>query len=95
MGSWVVLPEPVSPAITTTWCSLTRLGDLVAQLADRQVGIGDRGDRGGARRNQGLGRGDLLGELVRSGAAEVLEATAEPGGVADRQAVKPLAELGD
>jgi len=29
LGIWVVLPDPVSPAITTTWWVADYLGDLV------------------------------------------------------------------
>ena len=31
-GSWVVFPEPVSPATTTTWRVAQRRGDVVAPL---------------------------------------------------------------
>ena len=40
LGSWVVLPEPVSPATTTTWCSRRRRGDRLGVGGDRQV-LGD------------------------------------------------------
>ena len=47
LGSWVVLPEPVSPAMTTTWWSAITAAISSLQLADRQLGrIGD--DRDGA-----------------------------------------------
>ena len=75
-----------------------RLGDLVAALADRQIGIGDRRNGGQAGGDQPFGRGDLLGDLsklVGPGAAKVLQATAEAGRVADRQAVEALAKLRD
>ena len=72
-------------------------GDLVAPIADRQVGIGDRGDGGFAGRDERLGRCELFGELpelLRTGvAAQVLEAAAEPGGVADCQAVEAVSQL--
>ena len=38
LGSCVVFPEPVSPATMTTWCVSQRLGEVVALLADRQLG---------------------------------------------------------
>ena len=38
-------------------------GDLVAPIADRQVGIGDRGDGGLAGRDERLGRDELFGDL--------------------------------
>ena len=63
MGSWVVLPEPVSPATMTTWWSRIGGGDVVAALADRQlrgVANGRAGERGRA------GRGALRGPGVRS-----------------------------
>ena len=73
-------------------------GDLVAPLADRQVGVGDRRDGGGAGGDQRLGGGELLGDLLQLlgvGAAQILEATAEPGGVADCQPVEAVSQLGD
>ena len=76
--------------------------DLVTRVADRQVGVGDRGDRGLAGRDERLGGGELFGdllELLGAGlATQILNATAEPGGVADRQpveAVSQFPQLGD
>jgi hypothetical protein len=58
-GSWVVLPEPVSPDTMMTWCFAQRLGDLVAAAGDRQVfGEGDRRQRI-AECALGLARGQL------------------------------------
>ena len=88
MGSWVVLPEPVSPATTTTWCALIAVGDLVAPLADRQVGIGDRRDAGGAGGDQRLRGGELPARSSPGSARRSLQTPAQPGGVADRQAVE-------
>src|ERR1700730_5469255 len=69
-------------------------GDHVTPVADRQVGVGDRGNDGFAAGDERLGGGDLfadLAELLGSGpAARILEATAEPCGVADRQAVETV-----
>ena len=72
-------------------------GDLVAPVADRQVGIGDRGNGGFAGRDERLGRGELfsdLPELLGIGvAAQVLQSAAEPGCVADCQAVEAVSQL--
>ena len=73
-------------------------GDLVAPLADRQIGIRDRGHGGGAGGYQSLRGGDLLGDLAQLrgvGAADVLQSPAEAGGVADRQAVEARSQVGD
>ena len=47
LGSWVVLPEPVSPATTTTWWSriAARMSSLRA-VTGSSLGVADRGDRG-------------------------------------------------
>jgi hypothetical protein len=52
LGSWVVLPEPVSPQTMTTWCA-DRRGDLVAARGHRQLGrakLRHRQGRSGAGR---------------------------------------------
>ena len=53
-GSCVVLPEPVSPASTTTWCSRIRRDDVVGLRGDRQRFVerdlrDSRGARGALR----------------------------------------------
>ena len=55
------------------------------------------GDCGGARRDQCLGHGQLIGDLpefVGVRIAEILEAAPQAGGVADRQAVEALPQVG-
>jgi len=57
--------------------------------------VGTGGDTG---RDEGLGRGELFGDLsdgCRVAPAETLQPAAEPGGVADRQPVEPRTQLGD
>src|SRR4029077_15924799 len=74
-GSWVVLPDPVSPATTTTWLSriaasrASRRGRARGSLggggggAARQLlGVGDRGHRGAPPRDARLGPLDLPDE---------------------------------
>jgi hypothetical protein len=58
-GSWVVLPEPVSPQTMMTWFSVSALAISLAAAGDRQVfGEGDRRQRRCARamRARGLAR---------------------------------------
>jgi hypothetical protein len=73
------------------------VGDLVTPIADRQVGIGDRRNRGFAGEYQRLGRDELFGdlpELLGIGvAAQVLQSPAEPGGIADCQAVEAVSQF--
>ena len=73
-------------------------GQLIAVLADRQVGIGDGRDGGLTGEHEGLRRRDLLGDLRdlgRLGAAEIAQAPAQPVGVPDGQVVETGAQLGD
>ena len=65
-GSWVVLPEPVSPATITTWWSRIAASDVVPALADRQlVRVRDRRARRPARGDPLLGGVDVRGDLRR------------------------------
>ena len=80
LGSWVVLPDPVSPATITTWWSLIACGDVVPALADRQLfRVADLGDRFaapgypagrpvdlGGQLGDGLVAGGLVAEAVRA-----------------------------
>jgi len=75
------------------------LGELVPPVADRQLRVGDCRDGSLAGGDQRLGRCELLGDLLDLlGAdlpAQILDATAEPGGIADCQPVEAVSQLGD
>ncbi len=71
-------------------------GDFVAPLADRKVGVGDRRHSGGARGDECLGRGDLLGDPPRLGwvrAANGFQPSPQASRVADRQPVETGAQF--
>ena len=75
-----------------------RLGDLLPPLADRQVRIGDRRDRGLPGRYECFGGGDLFGELLQLlglRLSEMFQVPAEPGCVARRQSVESAAQFRD
>ena len=64
LGSWVVLPDPVSPATMTTWWSRIASAMSSLALADRQLfGIGELRERGAAPCDPLRGAGDVIGEL--------------------------------
>jgi hypothetical protein len=81
-----------------------RFEDVVAALADRQLGrICDRGHARAPRVDSKLGGGDLSGDLLDDGLAgcgfanlaDAVEATAEPAFVAQRQGRQPLRQIGE
>ena len=63
LGSWVDLPEPVSPHSTTTWWPWISSAISCAALADRQLRrVLDGRHLGAAALHQGLGGADRLPE---------------------------------
>ena len=48
-GSWVLLPEPVSPATIRTWWTPERIGDFLAARGNRQIGAMLEVSCGGSR----------------------------------------------
>ena len=104
LGSWVVLPEPVSPATITTWWSRIAAAMLVAALADRQLGrVLDDGCGGATLEQSEPCGGDVLLEPVQGGRSltritdlpDAVEPAAEPLSVADRHVAQLGREVGD
>ena len=72
-------------------------GDLVTAVTDRQIGVGDDRHRGFPGGDHGLGRRNLVGDLLhgRRGhlAAQGFQPPAQPGRVAEGQPVEAVAQL--
>ena len=101
LGSWVVLPEPVSPATTTTWWSRSAAAMSSRRCADRQLlGVGDHRDGGPAAGDALLGGGDVGGDplalpLARlrvAGLPQPVEPPAQPVLVGERERGEPCPE---